>query len=87
MKLTFNQLLFILILFIIYSGCITAYLGYKLRHTEKKQDLIGYELGKKIGSRAIKDYLIQSHQVKTPILINFKAILKIEDSLELNYKP
>lgn len=83
-RLSNNELLFITCIFIAYSAFMTAFMGIrKPIETIKVSD---YELGKRIGARAVKDYLIETNQIKTPILSSPIRIRNIEDSLELNFK-
>lgn len=84
MKISFNQLLAITILFVIYSAFATVAIGIK--RTYEPMNINEYEVGKYIGQRSKTEYLIESGQLKTPVKVDFIRIKAIEDSMELNYR-
>jgi ribulose bisphosphate carboxylase small subunit len=85
MQLSRNEITSVAVIFILYSSFITAFLG--IRNANKPETITQYEQGKRIGARAVKEYLIESKQIKAPMTMNYIRIKSIEDSLELNLKP
>lgn len=84
MKLSRNELITALAVFVIYSSLVTAFIGIRTPNEQLKMS--DYEIGRRIGSIAKTEYLIESKQLKTPVLVDYIRIKAIEDSLELKFK-